>query len=33
LDHPRLPAVDRAEARRVNDNALGTIWPVLVGDG
>lgn len=30
-DHPKLPAIDPAEARRVNGEALAKIWPVLTG--
>lgn len=30
-DHPKLPPVDVAEARRINLRALKTIWPVLTG--
>lgn len=30
-DHPKLPPIDLAEARRINLTALNTIWPALTG--
>lgn len=30
-DHPKLPPIDLAEARRMNGIALSTIWPALTG--
>lgn len=30
-DHPTLPPIDLAEARRINLTALNTIWPALTG--
>ena len=31
-DHPRLPAVDAGEARRINAVSLQKIWPALAGN-